>query len=298
MSQNKPTITIIGGGRAGASLAFYFSRQGQRILSLSERNPERFDFLQQTFNWPFLTQHIEVPTLQDSRIVLICIHDNQVAEVARSLSEKLPSWRNKVVAHTSGALPAKVLNPLKKKGAAVASMHPVYSFSKDPRENHLLRNIWFNLEGDSEALNQLEELFRFTQNRILRVDESRKEAVHLACVFYANFYVALAQISKEILQDIPLEEPEIFEMLNPLLRSSVDQVLAHGTAKGLTGPIKRGDTRTIQAHLELMQKNFPDKIPLYRELSLKLLELSSLLPGDKITLEKLLAGYSYEGSTE
>jgi hypothetical protein len=50
--------------------------------------------------------------------------------------------------------------------------------------------------------------------------------------------------------------------LRPLLSAALDNALASGDA-ALTGPIVRGDVRTVQAHLHDITENAPATIPSY-----------------------------------
>ncbi len=285
--KQKPSFFIIGGGRAGASLAYYFARRGYPVLSLVERNPDRYNFLKQELAWSFLANQIHYDVLAKSDILLLTIRDDQIQEIASELAATANQWREKIVAHTSGAAPSSVLWPLRARGAFVASLHPVYSFATDPRENHRMNEIWLNAEGDDAALEVFEDIFRYTQNRVIRVSEEQKKAIHLACVFYANFYVALADISREILSDTLNLEHDVFSMLNPLLSSSIEQVHESGTRQALTGPIKRADIKTISTHLEFLQSKHPDLLDAYITLSRRLLTMADLVEKDKKRLNQL-----------
>ncbi len=287
-AQSKPKFTLIGGGRAGASLAYYLRRRGYPVLSLVERNPQRIQFLQENLNWAFLHERLNLDAIAESDVVLLCVHDGQVAETGKMLAEKYHPWRGKIVAHLSGVQPSAVLAPLKKRGALVASVHPVYSFALDPRENHHLNQIWFNLEGDEPALELFEKIFEHSTNPSIRVSAAEKKAIHLACVFYANFYVALAKASEDILRHTPIQGEAVYRMLNPLLHSSIEQVTRQGPAAALTGPIRRGDLSTVEAHLQQLREQFPHLEQLYRELSRALLSFSELPGGLRHQLEKIL----------
>ena len=287
-SSSKPKFTIIGGGRAGASFAYYLRRRGYPILSLVERNPQRIQFLQENLNWDFLHEHLNLDAISESEVVLLCVHDGQIEETGKMLAEKFYLWRGKIVAHLSGVQPASVLAPLQKRGALVASVHPVYSFALDPRENHHLNQIWFNLEGDEAALELFENIFEHSTNPTIRVNADEKKAIHLACVFYANFYIALAKASEDILQHTPIHGQAVYRMLNPLLHSSIEQVTRQGPAAALTGPIKRGDLSTVETHLQQLQEQFPQLERLYRELSRALLSFTELPGGLRKRLEKII----------
>jgi predicted short-subunit dehydrogenase-like oxidoreductase (DUF2520 family) len=56
------------------------------------------------------------------------------------------------------------------------------------------------------------------------------------------------------------------QMLGPLLRSVADNVEALGLPDALTGPVRRGDARGVERHLDVIENRSPDLVPLYRAL--------------------------------
>ncbi len=289
MSSNEiQSLYIIGGGRTGASLAFFMLRNGLSVRGIAERNPDRFRFLNKDLNWSFTEQEISLPKIRQADIIFITTRDDHISDVANHLRSLGNHWRNKLILHCSGALPSAILEPLEEVGALTASFHPVYSFATDPRENRHFNEIWFNAEGKNGAVERIITVFPFLESRIIKVDTDQKKAIHLACVFYSNFYVALAQISKELLTGIEIPPQEIFRFFNPLLSSSISQVLEHGPAGALTGPVKRADTDTIRSHLEFIRQNHPELESVYLFLSRKLLSISGLSGKEIARIEQFL----------
>jgi predicted short-subunit dehydrogenase-like oxidoreductase (DUF2520 family) len=258
------------------------------VLSLVERKPERLQFLRERLNWSFLEENLSVEKLQQSDVVLLLVQDDHLPELVNHLATLPVQWTKKIVGHLSGVLPSTVMEPLRKKGARIAAVHAVFAFAEDPRENHYLNKIWFNMEGDSEALDFFEELLSHTGNPTKRVTIEQKEAIHIASVIYANFYISLAEMSRKILQQQGFPENEIFDMLSPLLTSSVEQVLKHGTTGALTGPIKRGDVDTLSAHLKYLREHHPELVEVYKMLSRFLIPISGLSESERKELEDIL----------
>ena len=291
-SLNKFSFYTIGGGRAGASLAYHLLRKGHMLISLVERNPERYQFLKDELGWDFVDTKLDKIKMEKADIFLLTVRDDQIERLANHLSGIELPWEKKIIIHCSGALPSSVLSLIKLKGAVVASVHPVYSFSLDPRKNQHFEKVCFSIEGDDQAYDSLCEIFKTDYNLIFPVNEMEKRAIHLACVFYANFYVALAGQTRQILSLMDWSEKQVFKFLNPLLASSIEQVKETGCNSALTGPIKRGDIETIKNHLDLLSKNHPDLLKHYILMSKHLLKISGLSPKDADRLLKLLDQYS------
>lgn len=291
MNPTMPVFSIIGAGRSGAGLARYFVEQGFEITALVEKNSERFRYLSGRFNWRFLTRQLTSDKMAAAHIVLLTVQDDLIAETAEQTARLLPAWINKVVAHTSGTLPCEVLKPFRRKGAAVASVHPVYAFALNPEDNRQIENVWFDLEGDSPAVTVFEQIFRSTGNPAFRIGPEQKEAVHLASVFSANFLVALAEMSRDLLGNI-LPENQEKQLLHPLLTAVIEQISLHGAADGLTGPIQRGDAKTVQAHLKFLKNYHPEMLDIYIELSEKLLSLSGVSSKSRSALQQIFKQFS------
>lgn len=290
-SKNKASFYIIGGGRAGASLTSYLIHLGCLIISLVEQDPERLNFLKMDLGWKFASAHLDETKLKYADVCLLTLPDDHIQRMANKLARLGCSWTNKVVAHCSGALSTSILSSLKEQGATVASLHPVYSFSQDPRDNGCFSDIWFNVEGDDAAQQVFVDLLENVGNKIVRVDKEQKEAIHLACVFYANFYVALASMAGQIMNRFGYSEKQVLTMLNPLLSSSIEQVLKYGCTAGLTGPVKRVDEDTLRTHLSYLKNHNPELQKIYIQLSQELLKIGGLTKKNRAKIEKILQQY-------
>ncbi len=289
VGSERPSFLFIGAGRLGATMVQYFLNNKFKVVSLVESNTDRSLFLRRTLEWRFIDRDIHSRKLSLAQIIVISVQDDQIKELVNQLKNFTDvNWKKKIVIHTSGALSSEILSPLKNLGAAIASVHPIYSFAPDPRENSGLNKVWFSIEGDDEAFQIFQTIFNFTQNPCFRVNHQQKRAIHIASVFYANFYVALAEMAQTIIKKALSREKEAFSMLNPLLFSSIMQVTQKGTTEGLTGPVKRGDIETIRFHLQFLKANHEDLIDDYILLTKNLLQISNLGSPLKQKIENLL----------
>jgi len=290
-SHKKFSFYIIGGGRAGASLAYFFLEKGYSIISLVEKNSDRRRFLKDELGWTFVERELNQTQMSSADIFLLTVQDDQITQLTLNLTDLNLDWNHKICLHCSGYLPSSILLPLKERGAKVASLHPIYSFFVDPRKNKYLDKAGFSLEGDKSTFGIIEKIFRTSSNKIFRVDENRKKEIHLASVFYANFYVSLAKQCAEILQPLGWPEKQIFEMLNPLLFSSIKQVTEFGHKNALTGPVKRGDVETLRSHLTFLKKNHPALVSTYITMSEQLIKISELPDEARQRISSLLLEY-------
>jgi predicted short-subunit dehydrogenase-like oxidoreductase (DUF2520 family) len=271
-----PVFYIIGGGRVGAGLAHLFIQQNFAVDCIIEKNKTRFDYLKNHMKWDFVSLDHLYEKMEKSNIILITVQDDYISDVAEQLSRININLKDKVVAHCSGIHSSQSLKPVKMLGALTASLHPIYSFSSDPIENNGLDKVYFDTEGDEEALEVFKIIFKNSANRIIKVNAENKIALHLACVFYSNFYVALVSSSYKIVENVFSINENVSQIFYPLLKATVRHVMEKGIQEGLTGPIKRGDEKTIQIHLKYLFNKYPDLLKVYTQLSQELVSISGL----------------------
>ena len=85
--------------------------------------------------------------------------------------------------------------------------------------------------------------------------------------------VTLEYLANELFVKAGVPERVTLSLFLPLVRATLDNLAAQGPADALTGPLSRGDTATIAAHLEALATQAPDALPVYRVLGEATLEL-------------------------
>jgi predicted short-subunit dehydrogenase-like oxidoreductase (DUF2520 family) len=124
--------------------------------------------------------------------------------------------------------------------------------------------------------------------RALRVPEKHRAAYHAGAVLSAGGVVAALSAAVEAFRVAGISEEDALAALLPLTRSALRGVEARGLAAGYTGPIARGDSEVVAAHLAALP---PPVAAVYRPLSRRGLELarSRLTPEARVLLEELLS---------
>ena len=92
------------------------------------------------------------------------------------------------------------------------------------------------------------------------VAEDKRVLYHAGLAHGANHLVTLVNQAMDILVEAGAESPAT--VLKPLLEAALDNALTKGS-EALTGPIVRGDVRTVQAHLDDLATSAPASIPAY-----------------------------------
>lgn len=285
---SKSTILIIGGGRAGSSLAYHFLKNQIKIISLVEKNPQRIQYLENELHWEFIRHYPNPHDFNEAGIILLAVQDDHIKSTVKHLASFPDVWADKIVLHLSGALPSTLLHPLHTRGAYTGSLHPIFSFASNPRDNLNFKNCWFTLESNHINPRDLEKMLAIKINQILPVDKEQKKAVHIASVFYANFFIALADMSHEILTKTKISSSANLALIKPLILSTIENLTKGGVADALTGPLSRGDLDTLKHHLYYLDKNHPDLKEVYQLLGRRLALLSKMSKKEKQDIIDLL----------
>jgi predicted short-subunit dehydrogenase-like oxidoreductase (DUF2520 family) len=177
--------------------------------------------------------------------------------------------------HLSGALPLAVLEPLQALHA-IGSFHPLQSFPR-PRPPSSLHGITIAVDATTSGLERrLADLARSAGAHPKHVGDASRVLYHAAAVFASNFTDALLSVAVDLLVGAGWTRKEAVGGLLPLAEGALDNARKAGPVKALTGPIRRGDVRTVEGHLwalgELQDRrrgaSEPQLTDLYRMLGL------------------------------
>lgn len=272
--RSKRSFAVIGAGRAGVGLALALARCGYRLTSLvahSGRSATRLrSWLPAALRDAVTTDLVRA--LDRAETILICVPDRQIHEVARSLASRTPGGRRSLsglaVLHASGAQPASILAPLRRRGAAIGCLHPLFSFPPPGSRPLDLSGVCFGIEGDRAAARAARAMASSVGGVPFGLPRSRT-AYHLAASLLANGSVALMEAGLLIAaRGMRVSASRARELFLPLVSSAIKNVSVLGPGRALTGPVARGDLRTVAGHLEQLAKGDPAIKGLYGHLAL------------------------------
>jgi predicted short-subunit dehydrogenase-like oxidoreductase (DUF2520 family) len=280
----KPSIAIIGPGRLGTALALQLSNVGYRIAEIVSRTPasER-EVRAFTQTVKARSSHYQNGTL-DAGLIWICVPDREIAVVAADLAV-MNIWKGKTVFHSSGALDSDVLNPLRKCGAKVASVHPMMTFVRGAVPT--MKGITFALEGDPAAVKLASRLVRDFGAHTFLVRKQNKVAYHAWGSLVSPLLVAVLVTAERVAKSAGLKKAEARRMMMPIVCQTFVNYAALGPAGSFSGPLVRGDTETVRKHLRALKK-VPEARAVYVALARS--ALRHLPVENRRQLEKLLHG--------
>jgi predicted short-subunit dehydrogenase-like oxidoreductase (DUF2520 family) len=303
----KLNIAIIGAGRLGIALGLALSASDHVIkiaMARSVRSARRAARLLETHGTAVGSKRVnrlhatDRRLIEESDLVLITTPDDSIATVARDLalmSELQQTSRvrrspTRIVLHTSGALTSEVLKPLRELGFATGSMHPLMSISGEIDQAQTLTGIYFSVEGDTGAIRLAKQLVRDLGGDSFVIDRQSKPLYHAAAVMASPNVTALIDIAIEMLKHCGIAASRAREILLPLMRSTVENLVNQDPRLALTGTFKRGDVDTVKVHLAaIASERLTDALRAYATLGNRSLTISGVPKSRRRTIEALIA---------
>lgn len=275
-------LLIIGCGRLGSSLYRMLSEQKSLKVALYDNagyKKEDEKFCPATDFYPQLTPEL----LRKSNLIFISVPDDHIPTAAEAL---LPfDLKGKIVLHTSGLHSAEIIHFLKEKGASTGSLHPVQTFSRRFSDTTIWKDTWCTFEGSASAFSFLEIICAKSGARLFKITAAQKKALHIAAVFSANFSAALYAASEKILSGQHLDK----QLLMPLISRMQKNFERHSAYEILSGPLQRGDVKTMRAHLNFLAENgFKNETKMYRDLAEYILSDSAFKVDGRAASKKAL----------
>ncbi|HYA48731.1 MAG TPA: Rossmann-like and DUF2520 domain-containing protein [Burkholderiales bacterium] len=284
-------FSVVGAGRLGTALAAGLTRKGWQLVVIADRDAAAAREARRIVARGRATTDVRLAA-RGGDVVIICVPDDAVETVARRLARSRDDWSGLTVFHTSGLLPAAALESLRRRGASVASLHPAQSFPEKTGGARLFRGISWAVEGDREAIRLGREIVRRLGGRAFVLREEDKPFYHAACSLASNAFVALEAASAAILEAAGAGRRPAAAILLPLVQGTLQNVKKLGWERALTGPVARGDIRTVRRHLEALASR-PLESAVYRSLGMEALRLAARgkTPARRVrALSRLLEG--------
>lgn len=250
--QKQLNISIIGTGRVATHLAQHLYQTNQKIRYVFNRSLQKAQALANQVNANGID---DLAQIGDSDIVLICVSDSAITEIAQQLSQ---NQYQGLVAHTSGSTALQVLTDF---GINSGVFYPLQTFSFDQKIDW--QNTPIFIEAKSvDALQKLETLAKKFSSKIYQYNSEQRLSLHLAAVFACNFSNYCYDIAQQILNEKHVD----VDLLLPLIDATAEK-LKHGKAvENQTGPAVRGDQNILNMHQQMLTDR-PDWQMLYQLMS-------------------------------
>lgn len=264
---------IIGSGKVGTALAYLLSGGPWEFVGAGSRS---FESARRACK--FVGDGIpadnaaELVSVVD--LVFLTTPDDVIVEVCQTLADAGAFRAEMVVAHCSGALPSTALSDCLPEEAHAGSMHPLQTFATVDSAVDLLPGTYCCVEGDERAKEVLQQVAQTVGARSFTIPTENKSLYHAAAVMACNYLTLLQSMAVDMGEKAGMPEDMCVEAFMPLIRGTVENLEMVGLPDSLTGPVVRGDVKTVESHLEALRQKMPELLPVYNLLGQKTVALA------------------------
>lgn len=237
-------IGFIGAGKVGVSLGRYFKEKGREVAgyySLTEESARWAANFTDTTYYESLQQ-----IAGDCDILMLTVPDDRIADIWQ---EVRPFMKGNIVAHCSGLHSSKIFSDIGTAGVSAYSIHPLCAISSKETSYKLLSDALFTLEGDPAHISTIQQLFEEMGNRTCIISAENKAKYHAAASLASNHMTAVFYMAEKLFLECGFSEKQAEEELYRLAKGNLENIHSQGCIESLTGPIERGDTKTVEKHL-------------------------------------------------
>lgn len=251
-------IGVVGAGRVGAVLSAALRAAGHEVVAAAGESAASRERIAELLPGVPVEKPTDVARACD--LLLLTVPDDMLDNVATTLVGAGAIRPGQVVVHTSGRHGLAAMHAVSERGARPVALHPAMTFTGTSLDLPRLRGCVFGMTAGEGERELAEALVADLGGVPMWVAEERRALYHAGLAHGANHLVTLVSQAMDLLAAAGADDPAA--TLRPLLTAALDNALERGD-DALTGPIVRGDVRTVQAHLHDLVETSPATVPSY-----------------------------------
>ena len=217
--------------------------------------------------------------LPEAELLIIATRDAAISTVASALADTATNVDAAV--HVSGVTSVAALTPLATKGLAIGSFHPLQTLPTPEAGAARLAGAYIAVTADSPLHERLDALAADLGSIPFSLDDGAKPVYHAAAAAAANFPLAAFAMASDLFDAAGVP----WEAARPLVEAVVANAFELGPRAALTGPVARGDTETVGAHLQAVAATSPQ----WRVAFARFVEVLAATAGRSEQFESVLA---------
>ncbi|MGA7857365.1 MAG: DUF2520 domain-containing protein [Terracidiphilus sp.] len=248
------TISFVGAGALAGAMARLLRAHGYAISEIISREEAASKRKART-----LAREVGAvaTTLAKARLdcdlLWLAVPDGTIESVAGDLARKLDDMdgRPLITLHASGALSSEVLAAVAACGVETGSAHPMMTFVAG--EPPSLEGVWFAVEGTPKAVQAARALARTLGARSFVIEPQSKALYHAFGAMLSPMLATELEAAERIGLRAGIDAKQVRRIMEPIVLRTVRNVLRAGAGKSFSGPLARGDVRTVERHLESLE---------------------------------------------
>ncbi len=261
-------IGFIGAGRLGKALAWSLHRAGLHVGGVASATPGSAQALAARI--PGCNVLTPQQVVDGSDLVFISTPDSAIAGLPAQLR-----WRaGMAVVHCSGVTEVDVLGAARDQGAQIGGFHPMQTFGDPDAAVASLPGSTITIEA-AEPLNAtLVALAERLGCRVNRLPPGMRGRYHAAAGFTSQFVNVLFAEAARVWATWGGTEEDAVRAMMPMARGTLASIESAGIARGMPGPVSRGDVGSVEKHLAALDGLGPDTLAFYRLMCGRTVELA------------------------
>ena len=235
-----PTLGFIGAGPVGTAFAVNLSRRGYQVVGTYDIALAAAQQLAEAVGGCRRCETAQ-GLVDATDIVFVTTPDGMIAEVASALR-----WRpGQAVVHCSGATTVHALEAASRQGAMAGAIHPNQTFAGREQAVANLPGSTFGIEAEEPLRTTLTEIAHALGGDVVYLTAEDKALYHCAAFIAAGYTYALVDVATDLWRAFGKSKAEAVKAYVPLMQGTVNNIANLGFPNAPTGPIARGDGRTI-----------------------------------------------------
>jgi len=271
--RREPTVAIVGAGSLATFLAVALKDAGFTITEIIARDTPRSRRHARALAAKVGAQTVTAHSATlEATLLWFCVPDREIRGAASALAGNVAAraaadkkgrlhntLHNKVRSrvrfafHSSGALLSRELEPLRKAGIAVASVHPLMTFVSGTHPS--LTDVPFAMEGNGAAMQVGRQIVRKLGGESFSLPAARKAAYHAWATLTSPLLLAFLVTLEEAARAAGFTRKDARRKSLPIIRQTLANYSRLGPAPSFSGPLVRGDADTVARHLAVLKKH-------------------------------------------
>ncbi|MBP3223634.1 MAG: DUF2520 domain-containing protein [Actinomycetaceae bacterium] len=240
---NSFDVGIISAGKVGCALGSALRSVGHNIVGAyasSQESKERLEVM-----LPDVPDMCIDDIVRRSQVVIFAVPDDILPSLIEKIANDHLFSAGQIIIHTAGRYGVNVLESAAREGALTFALHPAMTFTGTSLDVARLAGCPFAVTASSLYRPIGEALVMEIGGHPYLVHEDNRSLYHAALSHGANHAVTLVSSACALLKKAGISNPGAY--IRPLVEVSIEGALRSGESR-LTGPIVRGDVKTIGEH--------------------------------------------------
>lgn len=253
-------VGFIGAGRLGKALAWSLASRGLTVAAVASQRAGSAQALAGRIQRCSVLSPQAVADACD--LVFVTTPDAAIAATVAGCR-----WRDGVaVVHCSGVTEVDALDAARRDGALTGGFHPMQTFGDPEAAARSLPGCTITIEAPEPLDATLVELADRLQCRVNRLPPGSRARYHAAAGYTSQFINVLFADAAALWSTWGATEAQAVAALLPLARGTLEAIAGAGIARGMPGPVSRGDLGSIEKHLRALAPMDVERLERYRVL--------------------------------